>query len=368
MKYLKGIACVLLVVITWEARAGFVHVDPSTKSTFLDQEGRPLTIHGVNRFAIYEAKDNKDDMSVEQYFKYLADNRFNLVRVFVREGYVNEGRRDIKIPLESELGTYNPEHVRELDSVFEMARKYKIYVMLCMFDHYYMAHSWVDDVLRSGVPIERATPYYIPGTTSDEFYIAPAARAFARKRAAFLANRYKDQEYLFAWEPMNEVNGVLKSSYGPENSMVLDWYEDVAEAIKDADPNHMVSLSLTGDLYYAPEGEFQPWANLYKSRYTDVIQVHSYGFEGPNWRSFLTDKFAQAIQVSKGFGKPVMAAEFSVRSDNPNRYAVIKAIYQLAREKDVPAMIWTHRYDQFGELDDQIIKIYHDINFGGGRP
>ncbi len=361
LNYLKGIIWVLFLFITIQVRADFVQINPLSPGQFLDQHGKPLAVHGINRFAIYEAKDNQDDMDVEAYFKYLADNHFNLVRVIVREGYVKEGQREVKIPLESILGVYNQEHLQELDSVMEMAKKYKVYVILCIFDHYFLSHAWVPDIASSRIPIERATPYYLPQTISDEFYSDPNLRFYAKKRASFLASRYKNEKYLFAWEPMNEVNGVLKDSYTPENQQVFNWYEDVASAIKNADPHHLVSLSLTGDLYYSPEGEYQPWVSFYKSSATDIIQIHSYGFDNANWRTFLKGPFNNSLKIAKSFHKPVLLGEFSVRTDNPIRNEIIKEIYQTAKDNQIPAMLWTHRWDQFGDLNKKIIKIYHQI-------
>ncbi len=98
---------------------------------------------------------------------------------------------------------------------------------------------------------------------------------------------------------------------------------------------------------------------------TDVIQVHTYSLDNSNWRTFLKNGLPKALNFAKGFGKPVLLGEFAVRTDNPNRNEIIKATYQAAKEHDVPAMIWTHRYDQFGDLNNDILKIYRDIHFTG---
>ena len=110
----KVIVLVLLSCFSSYAIASFVKIDPQVPTELLDIEGKRLTLRGVNRFAIYEARDNRDDLSLEDYFEFLKKNGFNTVRVFVREGYVKEGRRLVLDPIEPQLGQYSQKHLAEL--------------------------------------------------------------------------------------------------------------------------------------------------------------------------------------------------------------------------------------------------------------
>lgn len=340
--------------------SGFVTYDKTNPLKFLDQHGKELVVRGINRFAVYEKEDNRDDMTPDEYFDFLKVNGYNLIRVFVREGYVIEGNRPKRDPLEPELGTYSKQHLEELDLVFKLANKYKIYIILCMFDHYYLRYSWGPDLPgNSYIKVEKYTPYYEVGTSSDRFYTSKRNREYQIKRVKMLAERYKDEKYLFAWDPMNEFNGVLENSYTSEKQIVVDWFEAMAKAIREVDKNHMITISLTGDVYWS-NGKYMPWTKLYSSKYTDIIQVHCYGYEkDPD--NYLEQKYRTYIREAKKFNRPVMVGEFSVKLLQANREELIRRSFEIAKEEGVPALFWTHRFDPFGELDDVTIETFKDV-------
>lgn len=336
--------------------------DPKNAFNLIDEKGKTFQVRGVNRFAIYETKDNRDDMAPEAYFQFLKNSGFNVVRVFVREGFVNEGRRNVNFPIEYQLGKYSKEHIAELDQVFALARKYNMYVMLCLFDHYYLHHSWKaqTDQRDDQVNIPKPSPYYVKGTDSDWFYQSAELRKFQRARVKFLANRYRNEKHLLAFEPMNEANGVLKKSYSTERSDVVAWFEEMAKVIRTEAPRKLISLSLTGDLFWSPKGTYHPWTSLYKSDFVDIIQVHSYAFDG-TWTTYLEEGFRRSILEAKKFQKPVFVGEFGVKKDNPKKYEILEAALKITQEENVPALVWTHRYDAYGELDDKTIKLFQDL-------
>ncbi len=337
--------------------AGFVSMDKNDPQKFYDHLGKPLKVMGINRFAIYEHEDNKDDMSTEEYFKMLKANGFNVLRVFIREGYLKEGNRPNRSGIEPKLGTYSPEHLAEIDKVFELAKKYEIYIIFAMFDHWYLRHTW-DLVIKPGDPSYlNKTAYYVPGKNMEAFYTDERNIEFAKKRITFLVNRYKDNPYLFAWEPMNEANGVTVTPYSKENPIVVKWFDTMSEVIKGIDKNHLITLSLTGDVY-SEHGVFYPWEKAYSSPYADIIQIHAYGFAaGEQYiRGLLTTYFKEL----KKYKKAIFVGEFAPEKTNKQRAKLLRKSLALAKKNNIPMFIWTHRYDSFGEVTDEDLKIYRD--------
>lgn len=337
---------------------GFVSIDKNDPQKFYDHKGNPLNIVGINRFAIYESEDNKDGMSTEEYFKMLKANGFNVLRVFVREGYLKEGTRPASSGLEPKLGTYSPEHLAEIDKVFELAQKYDIYIILAMFDHWYLRHTWDLEIKPSDADKNISkTVYHVPGKNMEAFYTDERNIEYAKKRIEFLTKRYKDNPYLFAWEPMNEANGVTVTPYSKENPIVVKWFDTMAEVIKGIDKNHLITLSLTGDVY-SENGVYYPWKKAYSSPYADILQIHAYGFAaGEQYiRGLLTTYFKEM----KAFKKAIFVGEFAPEKSNKQRTKLLRKALVLGKKNNIPMFLWTHRFDSFGELTDDDIKVYRD--------
>lgn len=376
---------------------GFVTYDKNDPQKFYDPWGAPLKVMGINRFAIYEAEDNRDNMTMEEYFKFLKSHGFNLIRVFIREGFNPEGTRPLREPIEIELGKYSErypydgidvkageysskgeylgpnggtgiylkgDHLEdELDELFRLANKHQIYIILNIFNHYYLHHAWGEAPKINGKRV-RPTPYYEKGYTSDRFYTSPLTRPFQIKRVKKIVTRYKNEKYLFAWEPMNEVNGALKNYKVEEQKIVIDWYEAMAREIKKIDPHHLITISTTPDIYWKGGilfGKYRPWKSLYKSKYTDIIQIHCYGMEA----GYLYFKYRYKLYIkeAKKYNKPVMIGEFAIIKGTPFLKSKVKKALEIAKEENIPALYWTHKFDPlgYGGLSDDVLEVYKEV-------
>src|SRR5690606_310782 len=105
------------------------------------------------------------------------------------------------------------------------------------------------------------------------------------------------------------------------------------------------------------QGGYFPWTSLYASEFTDIIQVHAYSFDG-TWGDYLQNGYRREIIEAKKFNKPVWVGEFGVKISNPKWRELTTAAFEIAKEENVPAMIWTHRYDPYDGLSPEKIEIY----------
>ena len=69
-------------------------------------------------------------------------------------------------------------------------KKYQIHIMLCLFDHYYLRHSWKKKYEAHDIKPHLRSPYYEKGTDSSLFYKGKKQREYQKKRLKMLVNRY----------------------------------------------------------------------------------------------------------------------------------------------------------------------------------
>ena len=155
---------------------------------------------------------------------------------------------------------------------------------------------------------------------------------------------------------MNEVNGALEVNYTEEIPFVTEWYNDVTDTIKKEDPKNLIALSMTGDLFWDKKGNYLPWRGLMESKNTDIIQIHAYGFEAEDYDKYF-GQLETMLKDALQYKKPVMLGEFNIAKKNPLRYKHMERTFKLTNSLKIPALIWTHRYDHLGELDDKTIKV-----------
>jgi len=122
----------------------------------------------------------------------------------------------------------------------------------------------------------------------------------------YLANRFKDEPRIFAWEIGNE----LKYPYNQTNYVNMN--HAVADQIRAVDTNHMITTG-TGGLYYA-QLSWSQGVSLYDG-YFDFVTVHGYNGDDANDDSDLAAALDIPFIVEEaGFN----SSEYSNRPDLTN--------------------------------------------------
>ena len=252
--------------------------------------GEPFLPVGINRFMIYDAFNNRDNWKPEEYLRKLKKSGIKVVRIFVPEpGF------------EYKLGDYDERYVKLLDGFFRLAEKLGIYVVMALFDHYAFRYKWNEssyDVKNGGI-IER----------SLELYTDPKAIFYERKRIEFLVERYKDSPALLAWEVINELDGIAPFFF-LWRKHALRWFKEMRDFIKDLDPHHPITESLTGDGF---------WKEMNEE--VDVIQIHTYRAKALEDIPKIVERY---IGLTEQYGKPVIIGEFAPKRDYSDREIFIR--------------------------------------------
>jgi len=106
--------------------------------------------------------------------------------------------------------------------------------------------------------------------TMLEFFTLPEARAAFLGKLDYLAQYFRENEAVFAWELWNEINGVGEET--PLMDAWMTWSEQMLSEARKRFPNHMVIQSLGSFDSIAANREYD-W--LCRSA-CDFVQVHRY--------------------------------------------------------------------------------------------
>ncbi len=155
-------------------------------------DGKELWINGVNtpwqKWNDFDG--NMDEQFWDDTFAKLAQDGINCTRIWINCA----GENIVKLDADGGVREVNSAHWENLDSLFEIAEKHKVYVMatLLSFDHFKGETSSADK-WRTLITNKE---------TCDEY---------AEKYVGEFCDRYGDNEYLFSIDIMNEPDWVYEN-------------------------------------------------------------------------------------------------------------------------------------------------------------
>lgn len=162
------------------------------------------------------------------------------------------------------------------------------------------------------------------------FVMDTVARRMATDHARFMAGRtnrytgkpYKDSPAIMSWQVANEPR-----SFSDEGKPYLkSWIQETARAIKEVDPNHLVSTGSEGK--HGCEQDLELWADIHAMPEIDYAIAHLWPY---NWGWAHPDSLKQHVTVScekakeyiglhaakaKQMKKPLVIEEFGYPRDN----------------------------------------------------
>ncbi|MCP4541292.1 MAG: carbohydrate-binding protein, partial [Chloroflexi bacterium] len=125
-----------------------------------------------------------------------------------------------------------------------------------------------------------------------------------------IAERYKDNPTVMGYDLLNEPTGVIT-----DYQRLWDFYDQLYDAIRDIDPNHIIVMEAIWDLNTLPEPSVYTWTNV-------VYQLHTYCPWCEDWpdyddqveahEQFVTDRISWTQGTRDAFTSPIpiMIGEF----------------------------------------------------------
>ncbi len=241
-------------------------------------DGKELWINGANtpwqNWNDFNGSMNEEFWDTE--LKRLAEDGMNCTRIWIN----CNGESIVKLDKNGEITEINEEHWSDLDKLFALAQKYKIYLMptLLSFDHF-------KEPVRSG-------RHWQALISSKE-----TADAYAEKYVKEFCERYGDNEYIFAIDIMNEPDWV----YENEECGQIEWdklsyfFGKCAQVIHE-NSDILVTVGMGIIKYNSDNYEGNKVSDEYlyeltgsDKAYLDFYSTHYYNWQKP-WFGFPCDK------------------------------------------------------------------------------
>lgn len=248
---------------TQVSREDFVRVMPGGRY-FVHASGKPFIPLGYNHnpdwTKLEEANPSRegeyDPNLPDRYLAHLHDCGVNVLRMMIETPPSGN--------LEDPIGTFQPEHVRWLDTVVAAARKHDIKLIVTPWDTFWMNLRWETTPYnpdRGGLVKERL-----------DFITQPAIRAQQKRRLQFLIDRYGNSGTVFSWELLNEAD----LWWGANAAQLRSWSDDMSAYVRKYEKakwgrNHLVSVSFAEAM---PKGDMAKLA--YTSPDFDYATTHLY--------------------------------------------------------------------------------------------
>ncbi|MFH1263567.1 MAG: cellulase family glycosylhydrolase [Pseudomonadota bacterium] len=167
---------------------------------------------------------------------------------------------------------------------------------------------------------------------ANHFFTSAQIKTWYKAYLSMLANRvntatgvaYKDEPVIFSWELMNEARNP-----GANESILRDWYQEMAKYLKSIDTNHMVATGEEGFDEGSPSAYATTYSNTYFMRagegtsyiantaipeidfagmhvYPDVFGFNPVGVWAADGSTYITDHAAIAAAAVK----PMIVGEY----------------------------------------------------------
>jgi hypothetical protein len=241
----------------------------------------------------------------EYYFKKMRAAGMNVTRIWMCPWNLSFEWQ------ETGLGRYNLESARRLDSILQLAEKYRIYVILCMDYHgiapkglgFFREDRW------------RVNPYNKinggPCVDATDLFTSAEAKTFYKKRYKYIVSRFGHSAHIAAWEFFNEADLVAGKPI-PVNR----WHIEMAEYVHSIDVHHrLVSSSTTRQFV-------EKLVDAFKSPATDFVMFHDYNTL--SIAPHLTDLIEVGVNY---YQKPIVLGEFGVEFRGGERTYEIDSLH-----------------------------------------
>ncbi|XP_038681024.1 mannan endo-1,4-beta-mannosidase 4-like [Tripterygium wilfordii] len=208
-----------------------------TNGVHFMKNGKTMYLNGFNAYwLMMMASDPSARTKVSTTFQQASKYGMNVARTWA----FNDGGYN---SLQSSPGVYNENMFKGLDFMIAEAKKYGIYVRLCL------VNNWRD---RGGKAqyVQWAKERGQKVRDEDDFYTNAVVKQYYKNHVKTVLTRintitrvaYKDDPTIFAWELINEPRSTTDFS----GKQILSWVEEMAAYLKSIDQNHLLDIGLEG--------------------------------------------------------------------------------------------------------------------------
>lgn len=208
--------------------------------------------------------------------------------------------------IEPEPGRYDEAHLSVLDEVLAAARRHGLWLHPALFIGGEVGDAYWDVPWRDG-----RHPHADPGM-----------RRLQADHAAMLGRRWRGDPTIIAWDLTDEPPFWLSRDTTDDDARA--WTRDLRAALRDADPEHLVTIGTSGQ-----EIGWGPFRADVIADELDVATVHPYPIYQPELypdgllAPRMTHAAAFETALAAGAGRPVMVHEYGASSAqfDPDRIA-----------------------------------------------
>ena len=314
----------------------------------VDENGNPVILRGCNlgnwfllEMWMWDIDDVRDQYEFEQILsrRFGDETKDRLMDVF-RESWIHLrdfemvrrfGFNCIRLPfhyslLEDDAHPFQlkPDAFRWLDAAVDMARKYKLHVILDL--------------------------HGTPGGQSDDHTTGRAGRNLLykkeeyRKRTAWLwgeiAKHYRDSETIAAYDLINEPYGAKSDA---ERKTLVTLVDDIYRSIRAVDTNHLILASATmgGFRFYGKPAD-HGWENF---GFTQHFYPGLFG-QDPTPEShalFISRTLPPLDAYLREVEAPFLVGEFNVVFERVGGAALMRHYFDLYGERGWAATMWAYK-------------------------
>ncbi|MBN1577751.1 MAG: cellulase family glycosylhydrolase [Chitinispirillaceae bacterium] len=226
----------------------------------------------------------------EYYFKKMQASHMNATRIWLCPWH---------LPFEwsgTELGRYNLESARRLDTILQLAGNHGIRAVLCVDYHgvgqkaqgFFRENRWRENPYNAvnGGPCGDAAALFTDST----------AKSYQKKKYKYIVSRYGHSPNILAWEFFNEAD-IMAGKAVPVNR----WHVGMADYVKSIDVHHrLLSSSST-------RGYVEKLVDAFRSPAMDFVMFHDYNMLD------VAPHLINLVELGAEFyNKPVVIGEFGI--------------------------------------------------------
>ncbi len=210
----------------------------------------------------YDKSEDEAFALIEKQISALAANGGNYIRVWTSATFYE---------FETSAGVFDEKKLARLDRLMKLAQKYGVRVKLCL-EHFRNVKKYTPVDAERGLPAAIFSKPIYSGDFKDvaDYLESEKGKDFYLARAKKLADRYRDNPYIFGIELWNEADTV---SVWPRIGAMEKWTAEMLPRVKKLFPKHMIMQSLGSFSQYNMYGRYYEYSNIAGN---DVAQVHRY--------------------------------------------------------------------------------------------
>ncbi len=245
-----------------------LHVRVSTQYPhyYETTDGKPWIPTMINYIVPAGQEEAKAFATIEEYFRNFSQYGGDALRIWISSPFLE---------IEDTLpGEYNPVKFDRIDRLLALAEKYQLRIKFTL--HHIRSISAGEVKQRWANSEVLAADNGGPFQNIQEYITTPTGKAYYLKRAKALAEHYRDNQQIFAWELWNEMDAVHDKNWQP-------FSEEILDSVGRLFPHHLVTQTL-GSMHSADAAD--RYIAYYSLPHQPYVSIHRYIDPGQDWEQY----------------------------------------------------------------------------------